>query len=214
MRFSFFYEELLQEQKGRPMSPEKFEAITQNIGRWMYNYFGDHPLQLSRIPYFSELREFARENAGPGENVDDIEQLVLMLNPDEDSNLMYGYLNQIPQVLKAQEIIKKIGDTFEPIGKRIKYFDRADDYVPVRGRKPKERTEKDFEEKIPVISKSEKKDIEDLLEPKRKGRKPSVQTLEKLQGQYLKMYDDLEKQIKRMRELSSKIDDYRKYFGK
>jgi hypothetical protein len=28
MKFGYFFEDLLQEAKGRPMSPEKFEAIT------------------------------------------------------------------------------------------------------------------------------------------------------------------------------------------
>jgi hypothetical protein len=49
---------------------------------------------------------------------------------------------------------------------------------------------------------------------KRRGRKPSIETLEKLQTKYFKMYDDLEKQLRVMKELSSKINDYKKYFGK
>ena len=58
-------------------------------------------------------------------------------------------------------------------------------------------------------------DIETSIEgPKRRGRKPSVETLNKLQTKYFKMYDDLEKQLKVMRELSTKINDYKKYFGK
>ena len=73
MKFGYFFEDLLQEAKGRPMSPEKFEAISQNIGRWMYNYFVNHPVQLSRIPYFSELREYARNyDSTTGADVDDI----------------------------------------------------------------------------------------------------------------------------------------------
>lgn len=214
MKFEFFFEDLLQEAKGRPMSPEKFEAISQNMGRWMYNFFVNHPVQFSRIPYFSEFREFARGVAQPGENVDDIEQLVLMIQPTEDSNLMYDYLNQIPSVLKAQEIIKKIGDTFEPIGKRIKYYDRPDDYVPVRGRKPKERSDKDID--VIDITKTSvtPKEPAEPKEPGRRGRKPTVDTLQKLETKYYKMYDDLEKQLRAMRELSTKINDYKKYFGK
>jgi hypothetical protein len=216
MKFGYFFEDLLQEAKGRPMSPEKFEAISQNIGRWMYNYFVNHPVQLSRIPYFSELREYARNyDSTTGADVDDIEQLVLMLKPEGKSNLMYSYLNQIPQVLKAQEIIKKIGDTFDEVGKRIKYYDRPDDYAPVRGRKPKDKSDVDMDiidiQKATPVS----KDVEDFpSEMKRRGRKPSIETLEKLQTKYFKMYDDLEKQLRVMKELSSKINDYKKYFGK
>lgn len=218
MKFEIFFEDLLQEAKGRPMSPEKFEAISQNMGRWMFNYFADHPVQLARIPYFNEFREFARTLAAPGENVDDIEQLVLMIQPDsEGGNLMYDYLNQIPNVLKAQEIIKKIGDTFEPIGKRIKYYDRPDDYVPVRGRRPKERDDKNLDvidiTKTSVTPK-EPKMPQEPKEPARRGRKPTVDTLQKLETKYYKMYDDLEKQLRAMRELSTKINDYKKYFGK
>ena len=51
-------------------------------------------------------------------------------------------------------------------------------------------------------------------EPGIRGRKPSVVTLEKLQTKYYKMYDDLEKQLRAMKELSSKINDYKNYFGK
>jgi hypothetical protein len=59
------------------------------------------------------------------------------------------------------------------------------------------------------------KDVEDFpSEMKRRGRKPSIETLEKLQTKYFKMYDDLEKQLRVMKELSSKINDYKKYFGK
>ncbi len=218
MKFEHFFEDLLQEAKGRPMSPEKFEAISQNIGRWMYNYFVNHPMQLARIPYFSELREYARNyDASSGADVDDIEQLVLMLKPEGKSNLMYAYLNQIPQVLKAQEIIKKMSETFDEIGKRVKYYDRPDDYIPVRGRKPKERPEVEVDvmdvekDTPPIISKT----VVDVPgDMKRRGRKPSVNTLEKMQTKYYKMYDDLEKQLRAMRELSSKIDDYKKYFGK
>jgi hypothetical protein len=218
MKFEHFFEDLLQEAKGRPMSPEKFEIISQNIGRWMYNYFVNHPVQLSRIPYFSELREYARNyDSTTGVDVDDIEQLVMMLKPEGKSNLMYSYLNQIPQVLKAQEIIKKMSETFDEIGKRVKYYDRPDDYIPVRGRKPKERPEVevdvlDIEKDTPPIISKNMADISG--EMKRRGRKPSVNTLEKMQSKYYKMYDDLEKQLRAMRELSTKIDDYKKYFGK
>ena len=218
MKFEHFFEDLLQEAKGRPMSPEKFEAISQNIGRWMYNYFVNHPVQLSRIPYFSELREYARNyDSTTGVDVDDIEQLVMMLKPEGKSNLMYSYLNQIPQVLKAQEIIKKMSETFDEIGKRVKYYDRPDDYIPVRGRKPKERPEVevdvlDIEKDTPPIISKNMANISG--EMKRRGRKPSVNTLEKMQSKYYKMYDDLEKQLRAMRELSTKIDDYKKYFGK
>ena len=218
MRFEFFYEDLLQEAKGRPMNPEKFEIISQNIGRWMFNFFSDKPLQFSRIPFFGEFKQYAKEKALPGENVDDIEQLVLIIQPDENSNLMYDWLNQIPSYLKSQEFIRKVGETFEPIGKRIKYYDRPDDYTPVRGRKPKEKQDIDKKEDIPLLSKDIKKnssDIETSIEgPKRRGRKPSVETLNKLQTKYFKMYDDLEKQLKVLRELSTKINDYKKYFGK
>jgi len=218
MKFEHFFEDLLQEAKGRPMSPEKFEIISQNIGRWMYNYFVNHPMQLARIPYFSELREYARNyDASTGADVDDIEQLVLMLKPEGKSNLMYAYLNQIPQVLKAQEIIKKMSETFDEIGKRVKYYDRPDDYIPVRGRKPKERPEievgvMDIEKDTPPIISKTVVDVPGDM--KRRGRKPSVNTLEKMQSKYYKMYDDLEKQLRAMRELSTKIDDYKKYFGK
>lgn len=219
MKFNFFYEELIEEQRGRPMSPEKFEAITKNIGRWLFNYFVEHPLQFARIPYFSEFREYAKSKQGPGEDADDIEELVLMVEPDEDtqSNLMYDWLNEMPNTLKAQEFIKKVGEMFEPVGKRIKYYDRPDDYIPVRGRRPKEKSEKEDEE-IPSFMKVKKpKEIDvdiELGEPKRRGRKPSMNTLEKMETQYFKMYDDLEKQIRKMRELSSKINDLKKYFGK
>jgi hypothetical protein len=175
-------------------------------------------MQLARIPYFSELREYARNyDASTGADVDDIEQLVMMLKPEGKSNLMYSYLNQIPQVLKAQEIIKKMSETFDEIGKRVKYYDRPDDYIPVRGRKPKERPEVevdvlDVEKDTPPIISKNMADISG--EMKRRGRKPSVNTLEKMQSKYYKMYDDLEKQLKAMRELSTKIDDYKKYFGK
>ena len=211
MKFEMFFEDLLQEAKGRPMSSDKFEALTKNMGRWMYNYFLGHPLQLSRIPYFSEFREYARSVAEPGENVDDIEQLVLMIEPGEKSNLMYDYLNQIPSVLKAQEIIKKVGETFETIGKRIKYYDRPDDYIPVRGRKPKEKGEKDID--VIDITKTSQ-ETKEPKEPGRRGRKPSEDTLQKMETKYYKMYDDLEKQLRVMRELSNKIGDYKKYFGK
>ena len=140
-----FFEDLLQEAKGRPMSSDKFEALTQNMGRWMYNYFWVIHCNYPGFLISVEFREYARSVAEPGENVDDIEQLVLMIEPGEKSNLMYDYLNQIPSVLKAQEIIKKVGETFETIGKRIKYYDRPDDYIPVRGRKPKEKGEKDID---------------------------------------------------------------------
>jgi hypothetical protein len=212
MKFEIFFEDLLQEAKGRPMSDKKFEAISQNIGRWIYNYFVERPAQLSRIPFFSEFREFARKYEAPGESVNDIEQLVLMIKPDADgANLMYDYLNQIPNILKAQEIIRKIGETFEPIGTRIKYYDRPDDYVPVRGRKPKERSDKDID--VIDITKTSVAPSEPK-EPGRRGRKPSVVTLEKMQTKYYKMYDDLEKQLRAMKELSSKINDYKNYFGK
>jgi DNA-binding transcriptional regulator GbsR (MarR family) len=131
-----------------------------------------------------------------------------MIDPGEKSNLMYDYLNQIPSVLKAQEIIKKVGETFEPIGKRIKYYDRPDDYIPIRGRKPKEKNEKD----IDVIDIT--KTVQEPKEPGRRGRKPSEDTLQKLETKYYKMYDDLEKQLRVMRELSNKIGNYKKYFGK
>lgn len=214
MKFEIFFEDLLQEAKGRPMSEEKFEAISQNIGRWMYNYFIERPVQLSRIPFFNEFKEYAKNVAGPGENPEDIEQLVLMIQPNENSNLMYNYLNQIPQVLKAQEIIRKIGETFEPIGKRIKYYDRPDDYVPVRGRKPKEKSEKDID--VIDITKTtvQPREPQEPKEPGRRGRKPTIDTLQKLETKYYKMYDDLEKQLRAMRELSTKINDYKKYFGK
>lgn len=219
MKFELFYEELLDEQRGRPMSPEKFEAITQNIGRWIFNFFIEHPVQFSRIPFFSEFREFARGVATPDEDVDDIEQLVLMIEPEEDgSNLMYDWLNQMPNILKAQEFIKKVGDMFEPIGKRIKYYNRPDDYIPVRGRKPKEKPEGKEDEQIPSIMKTRQPKTVDVdvevTEPKRRGRKPSLNTLEKMETKYYKMYDDLEKQLRAMKELSSKINDYKKYFSK
>ena len=51
-------------------------------------------------------------------------------------------------------------------------------------------------------------------EPGRRGRKPSEDTLQKMETKYYKMYDDLEKQLRVMRELSTKINDYKKYFGK
>lgn len=215
MKFNFFYEDLLQEIKGRPMGPEKFEAISKNLGRWMYGYFGDHPQQLSRIPYFSEFRDYARKVALPLENVDDIEQLVLMLQPEEKSNLMYDYLNQIPDVLKAQQIIKKIGETFETIGKRIKYYDKPDNYVAVRGRKPKEKP--DTTDDVVDISKVVKEPeniTKEPGEPARRGRKPTTDTLQRLETKYFKMYDDLATQLRVMKELSAKINDYKKYFGK
>jgi polyhydroxyalkanoate synthesis regulator phasin len=70
----------------------------------------------------------------------------------------------------------------------------------------------DIEKDTPPIISKNMADISG--EMKRRGRKPSVNTLEKMQSKYYKMYDDLEKQLRAMRELSTKIDDYKKYFGK
>ena len=52
------------------------------------------------------------------------------------------------------------------------------------------------------------------LEPKRRGRKPSEDSLRKLEGQYEKMQDDLENHIRKMRDLMRQINQRRSYFGK
>ena len=51
-------------------------------------------------------------------------------------------------------------------------------------------------------------------EPKRRGRKPTEDSLKKLESQYEKMQDDLEKHVMKMRDLMRQINQRRSYFGK
>jgi hypothetical protein len=230
MKFTDFYEDLVVEEQGRPMSDEKFEALTTLMGKWIFDEVESKPNQVSRVPFFSELKQFAKDKSGPGENADDIDQLVLMIQPDpnEQSNLMYDWLNQMPQ-LKAQKFMRSVQELFPNIATKVRYYDKPEGWQPSgRGRKIGSKNKpKTPRVEVPSISTSPvtPTTVEPSLtvEPEtsqtekgKRGRKPGLtpKTVDRISQNLYKVHTNMENQLAKMKNLMDDLIMRKDFFGK
>jgi hypothetical protein len=210
MKFSDYYEELITE---RRYTDDKFEAITKKMPNWLLDEFGGDPNMVVRMPMYSDFRKYLLDR---GEEINDNEDVILGFSYLED------WLNEIDGGL-SQKFLTLISQRYPIIAEKIKTWNRPDDWVrSTRGRKPgsKNKPKTDFAD----LSMTQTMDVEPSPiptmepsvsdEPKRRGRKPTEDSLKKLESQYEKMQDDLEKHVMKMRDLMRQINQRRSYFGK
>lgn len=210
MKLSHYYEELITE---RRYTDEKFETITKKIPDWLLDEFGGDPNMVVRMPMYSDFRKYLLDR---GEEIIDNEDVILGFSYLED------WLNEIDGRL-SQKFLTLISQRYPIIAEKIKTWNRPDDWVrSTRGRKPgsKNKPKTGFAD----LSMTQTMDIEPSPistmepsvsdEPKRRGRKPTEDSLKKLESQYEKMQDDLEKHVMKMRDLMRQINQRRSYFGK
>ncbi len=210
MKFSDYYEELITE---RRYTDDKFEAITKKMPNWLLDEFGGDPNMVVRMPMYSDFRKYLLDK---GEEINDNEDVILGFSYLED------WLNEIDGGL-SQKFLTLISQRYPIIAEKIKTWNRPDDWVrSTRGRKPgsKNKPKTDFAD----LSMTQTMDVEPSPiptmepsvsdEPKRRGRKPTEGSLTKLESQYEKMQDDLEKHVMKMRDLMRQINQRRSYFGK
>ena len=202
MKLSHYYEELITE---RRYTDEKFETITKKMPNWLLDEFGGDPNMVVRMPMYSDFRKYLLDR---GEEIIDNEDVILGFSYLED------WLNEIDGRL-SQKFLTLISQRYPIIAEKIKTWNRPDDWVrSTRGRKPgsKNKPKTGFAD----LSMTQTMDIEPSVsdEPKRRGRKPTEDSLKKLESQYEKMQDDLEKHVMKMRDLMRQINQRRSYFGK
>lgn len=210
MKFSDYYEELITE---RRYTDDKFEAITKKMPNWLLDEFGGDPNMVVRMPMYSDFRKYLLDK---GEEINDNEDVILGFSYLED------WLNEIDGGL-SQKFLTLISQRYPIIAEKIKTWNRPDDWVrSTRGRKPgsKNKPKTGFAD----LSMTQTMDVEPSPiptmepsvsdEPKRRGRKPTEGSLTKLESQYEKMQDDLEKHVMKMRDLMRQINQRRSYFGK
>jgi hypothetical protein len=210
MKFSDYYEELITE---RRYSDDKFEVITKKMPNWLLDEFGGDPNMVVRMPMYSDFRKYLLDK---GEEINDNEDVILGFSYLED------WLNEIDGGL-SQKFLTLISQRYPIIAEKIKTWNRPDDWIrSTRGRKPgsKNKPKTGFAD----LSMTQTMDVEPAPiptmepsvsdEPKRRGRKPTEGSLTKLESQYEKMQDDLEKHVMKMRDLMRQINQRRSYFGK
>jgi hypothetical protein len=210
MKFSHYYEELITE---RRYTDDKFEVITKKMPNWLLDEFGGDPNMVVRMPMYSDFRKYLLDR---GEDVTNNEDVILGFSYLED------WLNEIDGRL-SQKFLTLISQRYPVISEKIKNWNKPDDWVKgPRGRKPgsKNKPKTGFAD----LSMTQTMDVEPSMaptmepsvssEPKRRGRKPAEGSLRKLEDQYEKMQDDLEKHVMKMRELMRQINQRRSYFGK
>ena len=237
MKFFQFYEDLVLEDRGRPMDSERFDKLTSLFGKYLFDEFASKPAQLSRVPMYSELKKYAISKQGPGEDANDVDQLVLMLSPDADekSNLIYDWLNTLPQ-LTAQKFMNSVSDMFPNIGEKKRYFEKPEGYQPSgrgrkRGSKNKPKTpiisrppivQEPVVVSEPVTSQEPEVDLDFTLtepvsvEKGKRGRKPGLtpKTVDRISQNLYKVHTNMENQLSKMKSLMDDLIKRKDFFGK
>lgn len=237
MKFSQFYEDLVLEDRGRPMDPERFDKLTSLFGKYLFDEFASKPVQIARIPMYNELKKFAISKQGPGEDANDVDQLVLMLAPDaaEKSNLVYEWLNTLPQ-LTAQKFMNSVADMFPNIAEKKRYFEKPEGYQPSgrgrkRGSKNKPKTPVISRQPVvqeptipmePVASQEPEIDVDlTMTEPVsvergKRGRKPGLtpKTVDRISQNLYKVHSNMENQLTKMKSLMDDLIKRKDFFGK
>lgn len=213
MKFFEYYEDLIAE--NRRYSDDKFEAIAKKMPNWLLDEFGSKPSAVISMPMYSEFRKYLLNK---GEQINNEEDVILGFSALED------WLNEI-DAKTSQKFLTLVGQRFPAVGEKIKRWDKPEGWTPgKRGRKPgsKNKPKSDFADLSmttvtmdePQVVQPEEPEMTLSLEPKRRGRKPSEESLKKLVAQYDKMHDDLISHVSKMKELMQKINQRRSYFGK
>lgn len=212
MRFSDFYEDLITE---RRYTDEKFDVISKKMANWLLDEFGDTPVAVVRMPMYSDFRKFLVDK---GTNITNEEDVILGFEYLED------WLNTLDPRL-SQKFLTMVSQRYPTIERKIKLWDKPENWSPgKRGRKPGSKNKPKFGSDdisiAPVATMSIEPSVEPEIgmsvssEPKRRGRKPTEDSLRRLETQYEKMQDDLESHIRKMRDLMKQINQRRSYFGK
>lgn len=211
MRFYEFYEDLVSE--ARNYSDEKFEVVSKKMANWLLDEFAGAPGQVIRMPMYTEFKRYLLNKGVDAQNEEDV-----ILGFDN----LESWLNELDSRL-SQRFLTQVSQRYPAIANKIKFWNRPDDWKPSgRGRKPGSKNKpKSDDLTFTQVSVSEPETMvpakpETLTpsEPKRRGRKPSEDSLRKLENQYEKMQDDLENHIRKMRDLMRQINQRRSYFGK
>lgn len=208
MRFEDFYEDLITE---RNYGDDKFDVVSSKMSNWLLDEFGSTPISVVRMPMYSEFKKYLIDKGITADNEEDV--ILGFVNLEE-------WLNQLDSRL-SQKFLTLVGQRYPDIQRKIKFWDKPDGYTPgKRGRQPgsknKPRIDIDDISISPVATMNIEPQVDDNIstEPKRRGRKPSEDSLRKLETQYEKMQDDLEVYVRKMRDLMKQINQRRSYFGK
>ena len=145
MKFSFFYEEVLEEAQGKPYNADKLDAAVNQIDDIFKDFFLNSPGKILNFPFLDYFKKSVQELQGSDYDVNDTESLVLGLVDNVADMLdgkpgIYSGLNASKQTEFFRELMNKFPEVKTVLGptlgiKETKWVEGG------RGRRPKSATQ-------------------------------------------------------------------------
>jgi len=239
MKFEYFYEDVIEEARGRAYSEDKLDNAVSMMDEVFKDFFLNRPAEITKFPNLDYFKKAVKSVEGEDYDVEDPESLVLGM-VDQIQDMLDGKLNVYTGLNKSQQtaFFRDLTNRFPEVKKvlgPVLGFKEQKWKEGGRGRRPKSAMQPtsdlppEFQGRklIPLTPSKPSPDVEDDFigktpspetssEPKRRGRPmmSGPQAFKRFEDKLYKVHNSLESQLSKMKELIQQMGSRADYFGK
>jgi len=239
MKFEYFYEDVIEEARGRAYSEDKLDNAVSMMDEVFKDFFLNRPNEVTKFPNLDYFKKAVKSVEGEDYDVEDPESLVLGM-VDQIQDMLDGKLNVYTGLNKSQQtaFFRDLTNRFPEVKKvlgPVLGFKEQKWKEGGRGRRPKSAMQPtsdlppEFQGRklIPLTPSKPSPDVEDDFigktpspetssEPKRRGRPmmSGPQAFKRFEDKLYKVHNSLESQLSKMKELIQQMGSRADYFGK